>query len=192
MLRLTCTRRYLAHHFQGRPSLNLTRSLSSTACLHKNRHPHRHHHPHPQPEVNPSEAPEKETKPDEKVNYNVNFYNASPDPEHTGYTRVTANDLESFTTPPTRVKMLVRDFIEDSLYNPNYGYFPKQATIFEAKTEQGPIEFTQLRDTAEFQAEVSRRYRGYGLDGSGPGKQIWHTPTELFKVMPLILLSSCC
>lgn len=95
------------------------------------------------------------------------------------YTRVTSNDLDKYTKPPTRVKMLVRDFIEDSLYNPHYGYFPQQATIFTSAGE--PIDFRAMRDTVEFQNEVARRYSTYGTDSEGPGRQIWHTPTELFK-----------
>jgi hypothetical protein len=103
------------------------------------------------------------------------------DAETVAYRRVTANELESHAAPPTRVKMLVRDFIEDSLYNPNYGYFSKQATIFSAMDK--PIEFGRMRDGAEFQEEVASRYSAYGLDSKdGPGRQIWHTPTELFQV----------
>ena len=75
--------------------------------------------------------------------------------------------------------MLVRDFIEDSLYNPNYGYFPRQATIF---TATDPINFKDMRNASEFQAEVAKRYEAFEVDEEGPGRQIWHTPTELFKV----------
>ncbi|KAH6916049.1 S-adenosyl-L-methionine-dependent methyltransferase [Coprinopsis sp. MPI-PUGE-AT-0042] len=76
--------------------------------------------------------------------------------------------------------MLVRDFIEDSLYNPNYGYFPKQATIFE--TDSDSFDFQSLRNSIEFQEKVAEKYTGYGSDNyEGPGRQIWHTPTELFK-----------
>lgn len=77
--------------------------------------------------------------------------------------------------------MLVRDFIEDSLYNPNYGYFPKQVTIFTSSDTS--INFGRMRDGAEFQEEVAERYQAYGQDAlEGPGRQIWHTPTELFQV----------
>ncbi|KAI0924231.1 hypothetical protein AcW2_005167 [Taiwanofungus camphoratus] len=117
-------------------------------------------------------------KPSEKLNYNPVSFSDTPDPEHVNYRRVTANDLEHCREPPRRVKMLVRDFIEDSLYNPHYGYFPKQVDIF---TAAEPIEFASLRDTVEFQEQVARRYAEYGPDGEGPGRQIWHTPTELFK-----------
>jgi hypothetical protein len=77
--------------------------------------------------------------------------------------------------------MLFRDFIEDSLYNPNYGYFPKQATIFE--TPDASFKFQNLRDSTEFQEEVAKCYAAYGTERTdGPGRQLWHTPTELFKV----------
>ncbi|THH18051.1 hypothetical protein EW146_g2869 [Bondarzewia mesenterica] len=118
----------------------------------------------------------------EKINYNPEiFFDEFPDPEYVSYTRVTANELERSTTRPTRVKMLVRDFIEDSLYNPHYGYFPKQATIFTSAAED-PIEFNSIQDSAHFQDEVAKKYAAYGFDEQGgPGRQIWHTPTELFK-----------
>ena len=72
--------------------------------------------------------------------------------------------------------MLARDFIEDSLYNPHYGYFSKKATIF-GWGDDAPFEFGAMRDSAEFDANVARRYASYEAE-----KQLWHTPTELFKV----------
>jgi hypothetical protein len=134
--------------------------------------------------------------PRDRFNYNSEiFFDEAPDPEHAAYTRVTSNDLERHTKPPTRVKMLVRDFIEDSLYNPHYGYFPQQATIFTSAGD--PIDFRAMRDSVEFQNEVARRYSAYGTDDEGPGRQIWHTPTELFKVRatsdrpPIYVIDSC-
>lgn len=118
-------------------------------------------------------------KPVDKTDYNEQVFTDTPDAQHIHYRRVTANDLENEQEPPRRVKMLVRDFIEDSLYNPNYGYFPKQATIFDALE---PIQFRELKNSVHFQEEVAKRYAAYGPDGEGPGKQLWHTPTELFKV----------
>ncbi|KLO19074.1 DUF185-domain-containing protein [Schizopora paradoxa] len=75
--------------------------------------------------------------------------------------------------------MLVRDFIEDSLYNPHYGYFPKQATIF--SNSDTMVDFSQIRNGNQFQELVAERYAGYGMDKAGPGRQIFHTPTELFR-----------
>ncbi|TFY64926.1 hypothetical protein EVJ58_g2312, partial [Rhodofomes roseus] len=115
---------------------------------------------------------------DEKINYNRLSFQDVPDADHATYKRVTANDLESYKEPPRRVKMLVRDFIEDSLYNPHYGYFPKQADIF---TAIEPVQFGKLKNLVQFEEVVARKYAEYGPDGEGPGRQIWHTPTELFK-----------
>ncbi|TFY73801.1 hypothetical protein EWM64_g10211, partial [Hericium alpestre] len=162
LLPRACTRRSLSVHFRCRlkPAL-LTRPLSTTPSALKNKQP-------------------ASRKNDDKINYNPEiFFDELPDPEHINYARVTANELERYIAPPTRVKMLVRDFIEDSLYNPNYGYFPKQATIFTPADAE--IDFRALRDEAEFQEEVAKLYMAYGLDAEGPGRQIWHTPTELFK-----------
>ncbi|KAK7008147.1 protein arginine methyltransferase NDUFAF7 [Favolaschia claudopus] len=86
--------------------------------------------------------------------------------------------------------MLVRDWIEDSLYNPNYGYFPKQAVIFD--TQNITFDFGRLRNSVEFQVEIGRQYAKYGADQlQGPGRQIWHTPTELFKPWYGIALAKC-
>ena len=116
----------------------------------------------------------------EELNFNPEVYfDDAPNPEHVNYKRVTSNDLEAFKHPPRRIKMLVRDYIEDSLYNPHYGYFSKRATIV---TSPKHIDFTTLRDSVQFQEEVANRYVSYGKDEPGPGKQLWHTPTEIFKV----------
>ncbi|GAA6062918.1 hypothetical protein JCM10212_007149 [Sporobolomyces blumeae] len=136
--------------------------------------------------------------------------------------------------------MLVREFVDDCLYNPNYGYFSTKVDIFDpdsvattagrsapATSESGNegsrrtargtrgeeirdrpsrraqvqlareelmaegFDFSSFRTTAEFEEEVARRYMAFeGLEegagsvgsvGKGPGRQVWHTPTELFK-----------
>ncbi|KDR80618.1 hypothetical protein GALMADRAFT_91090 [Galerina marginata CBS 339.88] len=116
----------------------------------------------------------------DKWNYNASPFDGTISEDHKSLRLVDANALENEATPPHGVKMLVRDFIEDSLYNPTYGYFPKQATIFNAKDTT--FDFPNLRDSAEFQEEVGAKYADYGADRhDGPGRQLWHTPTELFK-----------
>lgn len=132
------------------------------------------------------DAPKKRQ---DKFNYNQVSFGDVPDAQQLNFKRVTANDLEKSRSPPTEVKMLVRDFIEDSLYNPHYGYFPKQATIF---TATDPIDFGAMRDSTEFQEEVAKRYQTFETGDEGPGRQIWHTPTELFKVRRAYLLCSTC
>ncbi|CAG8718026.1 7298_t:CDS:1, partial [Acaulospora colombiana] len=90
-------------------------------------------------------------------NYSRNEYmlegRDARDEEIATYPRVTAQDLTAYKSPPQGVKMLVRDFIQDSLYNPNYGYFSKRAEIF---SPVEPINFNEIREAAEFDATVAR------------------------------------
>ena len=73
----------------------------------------------------------------------------------------------------------------DSLYNPHYGYFSKQVVIF---TPGEPFDFTSLPDEPAFRSELGRRYTEFedALDlkekEQNDTRQIWHTPTELFRV----------
>ncbi|KIJ61961.1 hypothetical protein HYDPIDRAFT_158522 [Hydnomerulius pinastri MD-312] len=122
----------------------------------------------------------------EKINYNNDIiFSADVSKEHLAYPLLTARDLaKTFREPPTRVRMLVRDFIEDALYNPHYGYFSKQATIFTAPGEENEgFDFNSFKNSAAFEAAVAKRYLECGsvTETDGPGRQIWHTPTELFK-----------
>ncbi|KAJ7708235.1 S-adenosyl-L-methionine-dependent methyltransferase [Mycena rosella] len=137
--------------------------------------------------------PEKDDPPPDRWNYNSSSLiegDAKPREELAAYPLVDANALEKCTAPPRQVKMLVRDWIEDSLYNPHYGYFPKQAVIFD--TADTAFDFPALRNAVDFDEEVARRYAAYGADEHyGPGRQIWHTPTELFKPWYGIALAKC-
>lgn len=113
---------------------------------------------------------------EDKWNYNrSSLFDSSSAEDPATFKLVTANELRKLTQPPRSVKMLARDFIEDSLYNPNYGYFSKKATIFD--WDDKPLTFSAIRDSAEFDAVVTKRYAAYEAE-----RQLWHTPTELFKV----------
>ncbi|TAQ84740.1 hypothetical protein B7494_g6932 [Chlorociboria aeruginascens] len=102
--------------------------------------------------------------------------------EFSKYPMVTANDLRGRRERPRRVKMLTRDFIEDSLYNPSYGYFSKQVVIF---TPGEPFNFNDMKDEPEFHRLLGKRYTEFEdqLDKKEPNetRQLWHTPTELFR-----------
>lgn len=69
----------------------------------------------------------------------------------------------------------------DSLYNPHYGYFSKQAVIF---TPGEPFDFNSMSSEHQFHAVLRQRYTDFEdkLDAQWPNdsRQLWHTPTELF------------
>jgi len=70
----------------------------------------------------------------------------------------------------------------DSLYNPNYGYFPKNVTIF---SPGAPFDFNHMANEPEFHKQLGERYTAFEdqLDEKGLNetRQLWHTPTELFR-----------
>ena len=70
----------------------------------------------------------------------------------------------------------------DSLYNPHYGYFPKQVVIF---SPGQPFDFNSMCNEPEFHKQLGQRYTTFEdeLDGQMPNesRQLWHTPTELFR-----------
>ncbi|KAE8365842.1 S-adenosyl-L-methionine-dependent methyltransferase [Aspergillus caelatus] len=95
---------------------------------------------------------------------------------------VTAKDLRHRRERPRQVKMLTREFIDDSLYNPHYGYFSKHATIF---SPGEPFDFNNIEDGPAFHRMLGDRYTEFEdrLDETQPdiARQLWHTPTELFR-----------
>lgn len=68
------------------------------------------------------------------------------------------------------------------MYNPNYGYFSKHATIFNPGE---PFDFATIKDGAAFNRLVDLSYVDFedALDEEDPDetRQLWHTPTELFR-----------
>lgn len=150
----------------------------------------------------------------EELRYNFNPNPFDPAPvdaaQRATYPTVTARDLRKYTSPPRKVRMLARDFIDDSLYNPHYGYFPKQAVIFDpdaaalvrfhnagkpgsvaapaenaGKCRARGFDFASMKNMAEWDKAVAETYgiiEEADEKACGLGRQVWHTPIELFKV----------
>jgi len=99
------------------------------------------------------------------------------------FTRLNAQEASLYKNLPTSARMLVGDFIHDSLYNPYYGYFSKEAYIFALKK---PIRFSDIKDSYAFMNVISNLYKEAeesNLNSTAFPRQVWHTPTELFKVL---------
>lgn len=176
-----------------------------------------------------------------RTQYNTDPFTLEPTEEHYQLPLVTAQDLAASSTRPQSVRMLARDFIHDSLYNPAYGYFSRHAVLLPdggndpANMISGTWDFAKFKNDREFAAAVQARYddfeqsliprheeeaeaarrgtkkrlpayhtkEGYELvqaqgraayeksrqqgqehDSdvqSMVARQVWHTPTELFK-----------
>ncbi|KAF2459984.1 S-adenosyl-L-methionine-dependent methyltransferase [Lineolata rhizophorae] len=112
----------------------------------------------------------------------MNILSQSKQDECMRYPLITADELRTQRERPKGVRMLLRDFIEDSLYNPFYGYFSKQVVIF---SPGEPFHFNTMRDEIEFHKTLGDRYTAFedALDQKeyDETRQLWHTPTELFR-----------
>ncbi|KAH9892062.1 S-adenosyl-L-methionine-dependent methyltransferase [Xylariomycetidae sp. FL2044] len=159
-----------------------------TSCLQHGRHGRRaqQHHHHQQRRTMATRPPRgsKTEAQLSEANWQQRTQVISEDmtEEYKSYPMVTANDLRSRRERPKKVKMLMRDFIEDSLYNPHYGYFSKQVVIF---SPGEPFNFNVLPDEPTFHAQLGQRYTEFEdqLDAErlDDTRQLWHTPTELFR-----------
>ncbi|CAN9310954.1 unnamed protein product [Alternaria alternata] len=138
--------------------------------------------PHHQTRGKATRLGEGETKRESRWTPRKNAFPQERAEEFERYPMVTADMLRSRRERPRRVKMLLRDFIEDSLYNPNYGYFSKQVVIF---SPGEPFDFNSMGSEHEFFQQLRHRYTAFedDLDYQEPNdlRQLWHTPTELFS-----------
>lgn len=96
---------------------------------------------------------------------NYPFGNRLPQEEYMRYPTTTLDKLKRFRTRPKSTKMLVSDFIEDSLYNPHYGYFSREVEIFH--TEK-PFDYNNIEDIDEFMAQWEGAYAKYDQQGPPP------------------------
>ncbi|KAI8805661.1 S-adenosyl-L-methionine-dependent methyltransferase [Cladochytrium replicatum] len=97
------------------------------------------------------------------------------------YYRYDSVGLSKTKEHPYCSRTRVRDFIHNSLYNPHYGYFSKQAYIF---SPPEPIPFNDIKDSYHFTDHLSDMYKdieGEYSEYNDISRQVWHTPTELFR-----------
>ncbi|KAM7222558.1 hypothetical protein V8F06_002052 [Rhypophila decipiens] len=177
--------------FRHHPSCHSRRNLATLAtALHNVRRAHlQQQHRHQQQRYNTTgtrgqRGAKSETARKNESNWQQRtpLFQQDVKDEYSKYPMVTAEDLRNSKERPRRVKMFLRDFIEDSLYNPHYGYFSKQVVIF---TPGEPFDFPNLQDELEFHSLLSKRYVQFedDLDAISPSdtRQLWYTPTELFR-----------
>ncbi|CUM68635.1 uncharacterized protein PRCAT00006362001 [Priceomyces carsonii] len=89
---------------------------------------------------------------------NYPFDKKSPQDVYNEYPLTTAPKLARQKDKPKKTKMSVSDFIEDSLYNPNYGYFSKEVEIFHPDE---PFKYNQIEDVDEFLDAWQKSYKKY-------------------------------
>lgn len=106
------------------------------------------------------------------------------------FPQVTAKKLARRKDRPRNVRMLSREFMDDSLYHPTYGYFSKEVEIFSLEK---PFNYNDIKDVDDFMQKWTDEYKRYeDLPANNPqprakkasrnsSRQLWHTPTELFK-----------
>jgi SAM-dependent MidA family methyltransferase len=87
------------------------------------------------------------------------------------------DELMSLSELPSSTQIIARDFIHNSLYNPYYGYFSKEATVFSYPKK--PMDFPALRNNDDFLQTLATQYQI--LENKNDLMQIWHTPTEIFQ-----------
>lgn len=98
---------------------------------------------------------------------NYPFHNHSPQDVFDRYPMTNSSRLGRLQHRPKKVKMIVSDFIEDSLYNPNYGYFSKEVEIFH---NDKPFDYNNIEDVDDFMDAWQKAYSKY--DEINPPQQI--------------------
>ncbi|KAK5827444.1 S-adenosyl-L-methionine-dependent methyltransferase [Linnemannia elongata] len=165
------------HSFQPQQPATIgfqQRLLLRTPLVHNRPCTHHHHHHHQNKNTFHTSASRRNLIEDPR-------YSPEKVAARAKYPVITAKDAAKKKDMPLEAKMLVRDFIDDSLYHPNYGYFSKQAVIFSPETD---FEFDKIKDNMEFLDIIADKYKEIEDDmdvRDEVARQVWHTPTELFK-----------
>lgn len=97
-----------------------------------------------------------------RYQYNYDIFAQEPDADVVALPLVGKAELEKSKKRPRSCRMLTRDFIHDSLYNPHYGYFTRQAVLL-PETDDAPtgFPFNGLKNEADFMRAVQERYMAF-------------------------------
>ncbi|KAI8975192.1 S-adenosyl-L-methionine-dependent methyltransferase [Mycotypha africana] len=91
----------------------------------------------------------------------------------------TSRELRTQKIPPKRSKMLLRDFVDDALFNPNYGYYSSATSLLSSPNKQSQMDRENVED------EHYIHYRNRGKVRRQQEQQqhmpLRYTLTELFK-----------
>jgi Putative S-adenosyl-L-methionine-dependent methyltransferase len=94
-----------------------------------------------------------------RTQYNPDPFSLKPSSDHYEYPLVNQEWLAKQTKRPKSVRMLARDFIHDSLYNPAYGYFSRHAVLLpDGQKHQRAYDFPALANERAFMVAVEERY----------------------------------
>ncbi|CAD6886324.1 unnamed protein product [Tilletia caries] len=113
----------------------------------------------------PSSTGKKDPQDRHRSQYNYDVFAPKPAGELTEFPLVTAKTLAKGSSRPKAVRMLARDFIDDSLYNPHYGYFSRQAVLLpdhekslvDGSATEG-FAFDRFKNERQFMRNVEERY----------------------------------
>ncbi|CAH6723454.1 putative protein arginine methyltransferase NDUFAF7 [[Candida] jaroonii] len=99
---------------------------------------------------------------------NYPFDKMTPKEVFNTYPMINSKKLSRNGTRPRKVKMAVSDFIEDSLYNPKYGYFSMEVEIF---NNDKPFDYNNIKDVDDFLDTWQKAYVKYDNEQIAPQRK---------------------
>lgn len=111
---------------------------------------------------------------------NYPFQDKSPQDVFNRYPMTTSGKSARLQHRPRRSKMLVSDFIEDSLYNPHYGYFSKEVEIFHSDK---PFDYQNIEDVDGFMDAWKQAYQKYDQEPESEKKKAERTTQKQSKAV---------
>ncbi|KAK6465053.1 S-adenosyl-L-methionine-dependent methyltransferase [Scheffersomyces coipomensis] len=112
---------------------------------------------------------------------NYPFGDKSPQMVYNEYPRTNSETAARLKIRPKGVKMTTANFIEDSLYNPNYGYFSREVNIYQPDK---PFDYNNIEDIDDFMENWNQSYKKYDNSLESAPKQYQNKNTGVTKVDP--------